>query len=29
MHKTDETQECCPVFDPALWDNMTNKKIQA
>jgi hypothetical protein len=24
MQETKEIQECCPVFDPALWDNKTN-----
>ena len=24
MHQTKEMHECCPVFDPALWDNKTH-----
>jgi hypothetical protein len=28
MHDTKETHECCPVFDPALWDNKTHNWVE-
>lgn len=27
MNKTKEIQECCPVFDPAPWDNKTHNWV--
>jgi len=28
MNETKETHECCPVFDPAPWDNKTHNWVE-